>query len=130
MAKRIGAIALTPAQISKRYNERHPEKRSEYYQNNKQAIKAKTRNRPHGITQEWIDARLIEQENKCAICFRSFTGTPHVDHNHECCKPRTSCEKCRRGLLCSDCNLGLGRFADDIVILERAIQYLKRHKGI
>jgi len=32
-------------------------------------------------------------------------------------------------MLCLPCNTGLGHFNDDIVVLERAIDYLKRTKS-
>jgi len=32
-----------------------------------------------------------------------------------------------RGMLCDNCNSGLGRFKDDVTRLESAINYLKRH---
>lgn len=36
--------------------------------------------------------------------------------------------QCVRGLLCSDCNLSLGKFGDDVATLERAITYLTERK--
>jgi hypothetical protein len=32
-----------------------------------------------------------------------------------------------RGLLCSECNLGLGNFGDNIKVLAKAIIYLEDH---
>lgn len=73
--------------------------------------------------------RIEEQENKCKVCRETFIRTPHIDHDHACCSGKKSCGKCIRGLLCSNCNCGLGNFHDDIDRLEKAITYLK-NKGI
>jgi hypothetical protein len=39
------------------------------------------------------------------------------------------CHKNRhiRALLCHNCNTGIGKFNDDINLLEKAIEYLKKH---
>ncbi|SDN35135.1 Recombination endonuclease VII [Geodermatophilus siccatus] len=42
-----------------------------------------------------------------------------VDHCHE--------GGGNRGLLCVDCNWGLGNFADDVAGLRAAVRYLQRH---
>jgi hypothetical protein len=99
-----------------------------YYLENRDRIKAGYRTRWHGITQEQLDAKMAEQNNCCAVCLKPFEKTPHIDHNHKCCSVRRTCGKCNRGLLCDDCNLGLGRFKDDIEVLTRAIQYLNKHR--
>ncbi len=56
-----------------------------------------------------------KQGGGCAIC--GSHSRLCVDHNHETGKIR--------GLLCTPCNVMLGRFNDDPEKLERAIQYLK-----
>jgi hypothetical protein len=136
--KRIGDKPLTRSEINKRfYNGHKKEERarnkkyySTYYPENRDRIKFRHRNRRHRITQEWFDAKKKEQNNCCAICQQVFVKTPHVDHDHRCCQSLRSCDKCRRDLLCDDCNLGLGRFKDNIEVLERAIEYLRRHNGL
>ena len=61
----------------------------------------------------------------CEICgsfdWDARHGEPHQDHNHASGK--------FRGLLCGYCNLMLGQSRDSIEILEKAIEYLKRHMG-
>jgi hypothetical protein len=76
-----------------------------------------------------IDMKSLEQVYKnfngcCDICGSTSTqwsvGVWHTDHDHETGKVR--------GLLCQMCNTGLGRFFDDILLLEKAIEYLKKSK--
>jgi len=71
----------------------------------------------YGITIETYDEMLALQNNVCAICFQeSKDRALAVDHCHKTGKVR--------GLLCASCNNGLGRFKDDINLLQKAIEYL------
>jgi hypothetical protein len=68
----------------------------------------------------------------CSICGASGDDVAfHVDHDHACC-PGTgsSCGKCIRGLLCRNCNIGLGHFNDDPQRLALAITYLNFHSAL
>lgn len=70
-----------------------------------------------GISLEDYNIMLSNQGGVCFICHdidpvRSLA----VDHCHTTGKIR--------GLLCRDCNQGIGKFADDITRLKRAIKYL------
>ena len=78
------------------------------------------------ITLEQYDKILADQGGVCAVCRREPPSARNfsVDHNHTCCPGKKSCGKCNRGLLCSNCNMGIGLFADDPVRLMRAINYL------
>lgn len=76
--------------------------------------------RKFGITLEQYDQLLIDQDYTCAICKGSVIGTLHVDHCHITQKVR--------GLLCSECNLGLGKFKDDPELLKEALEYLNATK--
>lgn len=71
----------------------------------------------YGLTMEEYDEMLESQEGTCAIC-----GLPQkqffVDHNHETGEVR--------GILCAQCNGGLGFFQDKVSILENAICYLRK----
>lgn len=79
----------------------------------------------YGITPEKLQEMMEAQGNKCLICPRSFAEfVPHVDHDHLCCPSGGSCGKCIRGLLCVDCNRGLGSFRDDPELLRAAAVYL------
>ena len=62
------------------------------------------------ITPERYDAILASQNGCCAIC-GGHDGYKRlaVDHDHNCCPGRNSCGKCVRGLLCENCNHGLGK---------------------
>lgn len=71
-----------------------------------------------GITPEQYDEMLTRQGGTCAICHRESPDGRrlHIDHDHD--------TKRVRGLLCHDCNRGLGMFKDDIARFQRAIAYL------
>ncbi len=78
----------------------------------------------YGIIESQYQAMLIAQGNSCAICKMPFNHTgprfekPQVDHCHASGKVR--------GLLCTECNQGLGRFKDNAEALTAAIEYLRR----
>jgi hypothetical protein len=83
--------------------------------------------RRYGITVDRYDEMLAEQGGGCAICRRPPGATSlHVDHDHKCCPTRKkSCGRCVRGLLCEDCNRGIGMLKDDPELLIRAAEYVK-----
>lgn len=62
------------------------------------------------------------QDNKCDICKISFLNLKHIhiDHNHETNKIR--------GLLCVNCNTGIGLLKENINIMQEAIKYIRKHK--
>ena len=73
----------------------------------------------YGITPAYLDAAVAAQDGKCAVCATLLTATTKgacVDHNHATGEVR--------GILCSRCNVALGMFQDDPVILSSAIEYL------
>lgn len=89
----------------------------------------------YGLTQEQYEALFAKQDGRCAICGDDVVsrfdesrpvwfgaGAPannlaRVDHCH--------LTKAVRGLLCSNCNIGLGKFRDNEKILLKAIGYLR-----
>lgn len=62
---------------------------------------------------------LKEQNGACGICKKEKKSL-HVDHNHTTGKVR--------GLLCYNCNNGLGRFKDSIEFLYNAVKYLTKDR--
>jgi nitrate/TMAO reductase-like tetraheme cytochrome c subunit len=98
------------------------ERQQRWRADNPEKVKAIHRKHRYGMTQEEFDKRRAEQGNRCAICLIEFSdddkqSTPRVDHRHVDGKVR--------GLLCYACNTGLGFFRDDLVLLARALAYLK-----
>jgi len=78
--------------------------------------------RIYGIGLKEYDKILKTQKFKCAICRRSQHEVYkkimkfNIDHDHKTGKIR--------GLLCTNCNRGLGFFKDDIKLLQKSIKYL------
>jgi Autographiviridae endonuclease VII len=76
-----------------------------------------------GLSMGEYTALLSLQDGVCAICLRPEPVEGKrlaVDHDHV--------TKVNRGLLCSNCNMGLGQFGDNIDLLKRAALYLERFK--
>lgn len=70
----------------------------------------------YGITLEQYNNQLDIQNNKCAICGTKSEKSLAVDHCHTTGKVR--------GLLCLKCNTAIGKLNDDVILLQRAIEYL------
>ena len=77
----------------------------------------------YGVGATPYSSLLAKQGGKCAIC-----GCPPapgkrlaIDHNHS--------TGLYRGLLCSNCNVGLGCFGDNPLFLAAAVQYVKSAAG-
>ena len=65
---------------------------------------------------------LESQNNQCAICgtdASQFKFLLNVDHDYKTNKIR--------GLLCTNCNMGLGHFKDSPTNLNKAVGYLARY---
>lgn len=79
----------------------------------------------YGISPEEFDAMLAAQGGGCAICgtteWMGNGKVPHVDHDHATGRIR--------GILCGNCNLGIGKLGDDPVRLRAAAAYLEREPG-
>jgi len=98
----------------KKYAEKHP-----------QIVKNGQLKNRFGITLVEYNQFLHKQNNKCALCFidqQNCSKAFAVDHNHITGKIR--------GLLCHPCNVGLGCFKENLLVLENAINYLKKWKEI
>lgn len=76
--------------------------------------------RRYGLEPEQYQLMVEEQSGVCAICKQPNPDGKRlsVDHDHETRRVR--------GLLCSGCNNGLGRFKDDSTLLRHAAAYLER----
>lgn len=124
-----------------------PAYRDKYYVANRESIRAKARARHekvrgtpeyselirrkalrinYGLTEDQYTMMLQEQSSSCAICKAPYVEQKmkrlHVDHNHVSGKVR--------GLLCSSCNLGLGKFSDSAEMLRAAAEYLDCAGGV
>lgn len=92
----------------------------------KQSARERQLKHKYGIDFEEYSRLLKEQDGCCAICKedrnRTSGDNPEkwnyaVDHDHSTGKVR--------GLLCNQCNRGLGMFKDEPELLEKALQYLR-----
>lgn len=105
----------------KKYRQENPDKRKITYR--KVDLKRK-----YGMTIEDKKIMLKKQDYKCAVCgeelflfgdFKDRNKVAHVDHNHETGKVR--------GLLCNDCNRGIGLLKDNPEYLLKAASYLNKN---
>ena len=72
--------------------------------------------RKYGMTLAEFEALLHSQGKSCLICGASARQF-HVDHSHK--------TGVVRGILCVNCNVGLGAFSDSAEVLRKAAAYLE-----
>lgn len=81
--------------------------------------RAALRQKLYNVTEEQVQHMLRQQGSACAICGTKTSGRKShwcVDHDHAM--------GAVRGLLCRNCNVGLGNFQDNPATLRRAADYL------
>lgn len=80
----------------------------------------------YGISIKEYDIMYQNQNGKCAICneAKPYGGTIglYIDHCHNSSKVR--------GLLCSNCNAGIGKFKESESLLMAAIEYIKKYQPL
>lgn len=73
------------------------------------------------IRKDWVKKKPDHVPFECPICKKrtiaGITSKIVLDHNHLTGDPRA--------WVCDSCNTGIGRFKDDISILQRAIKFLE-----
>ncbi|MGV1049176.1 MAG: endonuclease VII domain-containing protein [Solirubrobacterales bacterium] len=124
--------SLSPGQQEQRREQRHT-----YYIENRERIIAEVRaygnrnptakrearlKQKYGIDIPEYERLLVQQHGRCAICGIAADDARsrlRVDHDHD--------TGAVRGLLCDNCNIGLGHFADNAERMAAAIAYLQRH---
>lgn len=98
--------------------------RHKLYRKNAEQVKDRSRTnylrRTYDMSLEDYASLLIAQEHSCAVCGGQETvegQSLSVDHCHSTGKVR--------GLLCFNCNAGIGRLGDTIEGLTKALRYLE-----
>jgi hypothetical protein len=86
---------------------------------NRDKVRLSVTLRKWGLTEDQYFGLFEVQQHRCAICGaeRRSLRVLAVDHCHDTGRIR--------GLLCQDCNLGMGQFEDDPALLEAAARYLR-----
>lgn len=107
-------------------------KRKLYVENNYEKVREKfaqyRRKTLYDLTQEDYKKLLDSQENKCAICGCELDQDGRGDNRTKCVVDHCHDTGTVRGLLCRNCNLGIGNLQDSIDNLTNAIKYLSRFK--
>lgn len=96
------------AELTRMWHKRNPERSRDMY-----------RCRKYKLKRGDFDKMFKDQDSKCAICGEvdpKGRGGFHVDHCHETEKVR--------GILCHNCNLGIGNLQHDPRIMRAALEYL------
>ena len=94
--------------------------RKQHYRQNMERSSATNRSRNYGLTPEQVQQMLEAQGGVCVICHKLCKSGNRlaIDHCHTTQKVR--------GMLCGNCNRGLGSYLDSPELLRRAALYLER----
>lgn len=105
-----------------RYHRQDDEKRARH-----RWAARKSQIRKYGISVERYEEMWREQGGRCKICGDNIES--HSPERHKvACIDHCHTTGAVRGLLCWHCNVGLGKFFDDVNRLSSAIEYLKEFK--
>ena len=99
----------------------------DWYNNNAEKVRRKTVERLYGLAYSDYLKMLDSQKGACAICGVPLKAHVGLDSEYEVAKV----DHCHttgkvRGLLCKKCNVSLGNFNDDPMLLANAITYLTK----
>lgn len=75
---------------------------------------------PLTVSQNVVRNIWLAQNKLCAICKVEIPFNAHMDHDHTTLK--------LRGMLCRNCNPGLGQFKHNPILLEAAAAYLRKYE--
>ena len=98
--------------------------RREYRKENIDVERNNKLRKTYGITLEEYNQMFLDQNGCCSIC-----------HGHQTIFPKALCvDHCHktgivRGLLCHNCNTGIGLLNDSPELMAKAIDYLKRSRS-
>lgn len=113
-AQSPGMVAHVASSIEERREKDRLRKKAKYQTRRDTILKNR-----YGIMEFDYDLIAEQQGNVCAICGKPPTSKRlDLDHCHTTSKIR--------GLLCNNCNRGLGHFKDSLELLEKAKQYLAK----
>ncbi len=102
-------------QNPKKYREISRQNRLENPETTQQRLDRLLKSR-YGISFEDFEHLRKQQKNLCALCLKKLPLT--VDHCHKTGRVR--------GLLCGNCNRGIGCLKENLATLKRAINYLQK----
>lgn len=103
---------ICKASRDKKYHEKNRDKIIERKSRPENRLNRKAKQ--YGISSQELSDLIISSSGLCQIC-KEKPGT-HIDHCHETNKVR--------GILCTQCNVGLGMFRDNPKFLQSAGNYL------
>ena len=78
------------------------------------------KSRKYGLS--YSELAELEKRKRCDICNKLFRkiANQRIDHCHETGRVR--------GVLCNNCNVGIGMLGDTLNSLEAAVRYLRKNQ--
>jgi hypothetical protein len=115
------------SKYNKIYYKKHLKDRKEYskkyYKHTKHRNRENNLNRKYvsryGITINEKRQMAVNQNYKCLICNKKFNNPLSMNVDHDKITGKV------RGLLCNNCNRGIGHLQHNVNILAKAIKYLR-----
>lgn len=113
----------------KKYSENNPKVKKyhsdyykEWYKKNKHYVRKHHLKNSYNVTIEEYNTLFEKQNGCCAICGKhqsEFILPLFVEHCHKTGKVR--------GLMCNKCNVGIGCFEDNPIIINNALKYINKN---